>query len=213
MLAKAPVAGHAKTRLGRVIGMEEAADLAAAALLDTLAACQEAFEDCHLALDGDLTAAARAAELVTAVGSWQVFEQSGSSLGERIAHAHVVASGPGQVVVQVGMDTPQITAGDLRAVAALVRTRDDAVLGVAADGGWWVLGLRRPAAVGAIASVETSTSRTGAETRRALRECGLTVHEAVTLRDVDTVEDAEAVAAEAPDTRFARAWRDLRVSA
>ena len=52
--------------------------------------------------------------------------------------------GPGPTV-QVGMDTPQLTAADLREVAAAAAT-GDAVLGPAADGGWWVLALSDPAA-------------------------------------------------------------------
>ena len=43
VLAKAPVAGRVKTRLGADVGMAYAADLAAAALLDTLLACTAAF--------------------------------------------------------------------------------------------------------------------------------------------------------------------------
>src|SRR4029453_11110138 len=57
VVAKAPVAGRVETRLGAVIGMEAAARVAAAALLDTLAVCRAAFDECHLALDGDLQGA------------------------------------------------------------------------------------------------------------------------------------------------------------
>ena len=42
VVAKAPVPGEAKTRLGQVVGAEVAADLAAASLLDTLRACTRA---------------------------------------------------------------------------------------------------------------------------------------------------------------------------
>ena len=42
VVAKAPVPGLAKTRLARTLGAETAADLAAAALLDTLDAVAEA---------------------------------------------------------------------------------------------------------------------------------------------------------------------------
>ncbi|MBU2074873.1 MAG: hypothetical protein KJ938_10585, partial [Actinobacteria bacterium] len=52
VLAKAPVAGHVKTRLGADVGLGRAAELAAAALLDTVEACTAAYgaEHCHLAL-------------------------------------------------------------------------------------------------------------------------------------------------------------------
>jgi glycosyltransferase A (GT-A) superfamily protein (DUF2064 family) len=62
-MAKAPVPGRVKTRLGARVGMDVAADLAAAALLDTIAACRSAFTECHLALDGSLADAVRAPAL------------------------------------------------------------------------------------------------------------------------------------------------------
>ena len=43
VVAKAPVAGQVKTRLGADVGLEQAAGLAAAALLDTLEACTTAY--------------------------------------------------------------------------------------------------------------------------------------------------------------------------
>ena len=39
VIAKAPVPGLAKTRLGAAVGMDVAAELAAAALLDTVRTC------------------------------------------------------------------------------------------------------------------------------------------------------------------------------
>jgi uncharacterized protein len=50
-----------------------------------------------------------------------------------------------------------------------------------------------------------STSTTGKVQRRRMRELGLRVHEHVSLRDVDTIADARAVALEAPSSRFAAA--------
>ena len=44
-------------------------------------------------------------------------------------------------VVQIGMDTPQVSP-DLLAECVDGLRDDDAVLGMARDGGWWVLGVR-----------------------------------------------------------------------
>lgn len=83
---------------------------------------------------------------------------------------------------------------------------DQAVLGQAYDGGWWLIGLGRPRLLAHLAAVPMSTSRTGELTRLALVRAGATVHEIECMRDVDEVADAENVAAAAPETRFARQW-------
>jgi uncharacterized protein len=208
VVAKAPVPGRVKTRLGATLGMEQAARLAAAALLDTVAAATEAVgaARCVLALDGDLGSGPHGAALTAAVAGWTVVPQRGDGLGERLVAAHADA-GPGPVV-QVGMDTPQVTAGLLREVAAGL-DECEAVLGPAVDGGWWVLGLRDPQAARALAEVPMSTADTGQATLTALRSAGLGVGAARMLRDVDVAEDAQAVAQEVPDSAFARAWAEI----
>ncbi len=211
VMAKAPVPGLAKTRLGAVIGMTAAADLAAAALLDTLAACRQAFgAGCHLALDGDITAASRSAELLAALDGWTVFTQEGDSFGDRLAHAHRWMAGRGgSPVVQIGMDTPQVTPELLHAAADGLERGADAVLGSAEDGGWWVLALSDPTRAAVLRDVPMSTPTTYAATVDALIRGGAAVASTRALRDVDTVEDAIAVATAAPGTWFARAWAEL----
>ncbi|GAB3261087.1 TIGR04282 family arsenosugar biosynthesis glycosyltransferase [Nocardioides dilutus] len=206
VVAKAPVPGRVKTRLGADVGMVAAAEVAAAALLDTLAACRAAFgaADCLLALSGDLSRAARSLEIEAALAGWHVFPQRGDGLGARLAHAHADAPG-GRPVLQVGMDTPQLAAEHLHGAAATL-DEADALLGPAEDGGWWLLGLRDPAAAAALIGVPMSTPTTYDDTRRALEDVGLEVATGTVLRDVDTVADADLVAAGHRDTEFARAW-------
>ncbi len=209
VVAKAPVPGRVKTRLGTEVGMDAAAELAAAALLDTLGACRAAFgaEDCLLALDGDLADALRSEELTAALEGWRVYAQRGAGLGQRLANAHadVPAGAP---VLQVGMDTPQLDPDGLHAAAAVLDDAD-AVLGPADDGGWWLLGLREPAAGQVLRDVPMSTPTTYELTRKALEDRGLRVASTSTMRDVDTVADANAVAAGRRDTEFARTWTEV----
>lgn len=209
VVAKAPVPGQVKTRLGADVGMAIAAELAAAALLDTLAACTDAFgaDWCLLSLDGDLRDAVRGEEITRALEGWQVAGQRGLDLDERLANAHADVP-PGGPVLQVGMDTPQATPDDLRAAAQALEDAD-AVLGPADDGGWWVLGLHAPSAGAALRGVPMSTPTTYADTRRALEAQGLGVVATVAMRDVDTRADAVAVAGAHPHLRFARAWAEV----
>ena len=206
VVAKVPRPGFVKTRLGRRVGMGVAADLAAAALLDTLDACSEAVGPtrCSIALEGDLADGVRSDEIVDRLLGWQVFSQRGTDLGERLSFAH--ADAPDLPRVQIGMDTPQITPALLHKVLEGLETHD-AALAPAADGGWWALALAGGACAGALAGVPMSTPTTRDDTAKALRANGQTVASGPLLHDVDTVEDAELVAAQAPWTLFAATWR------
>jgi uncharacterized protein len=213
LLAKAPQPGRVKTRLCPPAGPVQAARIAAAALLDTLAALRAVpGVQPVVALAGDIAGAERCQEISAALRGLPVIAQRGASLGERIAACHTDAAGllPGVASLQVGMDTPQIDAGLLtRCLRRLDRPGTGAVLGPALDGGWWALGLRDPHAAAAIAGVATSQPDTGARTADALRRHGLTVSQLPPLCDVDTMADAHAVAAAIPASRFAAAVREL----
>ena len=205
VMAKAPVPGRVKTRLGARVGMEVAADLAAAALLDTIAACRSAFTECHLALDGSFEDAVRSPELLAALADWVVHPQRGDTFGERLARAHADAAGDGPTV-QIGMDTPQVTPADLRVIAGAAYD-GDAVLGPATDGGWWVLALSDPAAARVLVDVAMSRPDTCRRTREALTAVGQTVRLGHALTDVDTVAEAAQVAGILTQGHFLRAWQ------
>nr|BFE62074.1 DUF2064 domain-containing protein [Dactylosporangium thailandense] len=195
LLAKTPVPGRVKTRLCPPWTPEQAASLAAAAIADTedvLSATPATART--LVVDGDLAAPP----------GWGRVPQRGAGLGPRLAAAYADTARPGVATILVGMDTPQLRVGHLVAAAARLATAD-AVLGPAEDGGWWLLGLRDPAAAEVLADVPMSAADTGERTLQALRAQGLAVSTTATLRDVDTAPDAFAAARAAPGGRFARA--------
>ena len=208
VVAKAPVPGFAKTRLAAKIGDVAAADLAAAALLDTLDAVTAANVTARVvAVTGDLNRAARSEELHELLSGYTVVEQRGGTFGERLAAAHhdsgAVFPGP---LVQIGMDTPQVT-GPLLTAAAKALTDDgvDAVYGPACDGGWWALGLTHPTLARFLSTVTMSEPDTGARTLDALRAVCPVVVELPTLADFDTSRDVWTVAADLdPNCRFRR---------
>ncbi|MFF5992298.1 TIGR04282 family arsenosugar biosynthesis glycosyltransferase [Prauserella flavalba] len=211
VVAKAPVPGLAKTRLCPPATPAQAAELAAAALLDTLDAVLATPGTVPVvALTGELQAAARSTELRAMLRRCTLIPQHGKDFAERLVHAHAdtaVATG-GLPVLQLGMDTPQITPALLHATADLLR-RDQAVLGPAEDGGWWALALRDPGRARALGGVPMSRPDTGALTRKALESAGLRTATATRLSDVDTMRDAELVARKAPGGRFAAALRTV----
>ena len=210
VIAKAPVAGQAKTRLAVKVGEEAAADIAAATLLDTLDAVDATPVQAKVvALTGDLDQASRGTEIRSRLGALHVVEQRGDDFSARLANAIVdgAAAAGARPVLLIASDTPQVTAGLLTECAqALLET--DAVFGLARDGGWWVLGVTDPAMADCLNTVPTSRSDTGAATLEALRDKGLAVTLVSELSDVDTVDDVEIVRAHcAPDSRFAHATK------
>jgi uncharacterized protein len=197
VMAKAPEAGRSKTRMCPPLTMEQAAALAEASLDDTLRAVAAAgVPRPVLVLDGR-------------PGPWlppgfSIVAQRGLGLAERLAAAFDDVAGP---AVLIGMDTPQVTP-DLLRLSCLALEADgcEAVLGPALDGGWWALGLRRPDPR-VFLDVPMSTPFTGAMQRHRLAELGLRYRPLPALRDVDRVDDALAVAAGVPHSRFAAALR------
>ena len=203
VLAKAPVPGRVKTRLTPPFTPQEAALLAEAALADTLeAGASASFARHTLAIDDPRAApGALRAELPA---RFEVSPQRGKGLDERIAAAFDDAYAEIALpVVLIGMDTPQVTPGLLETVAHLLAAGDaDAVFGPAEDGGFWLLGLRRPDP-GLILGVPMSADHTGRVQLERLRDAGLRVRQVPELLDVDTAADAERVAQQAPGSRFA----------
>jgi glycosyltransferase A (GT-A) superfamily protein (DUF2064 family) len=192
VMAKAPVPGRVKTRLCPPCRPEHAAAIAAAALADTL----------------EVVAACAADRKVVALagepGPWlptgvAVIPQVAGSFEARLRAAWASVSGP---TVQIGMDTPQVSVELLDGALDAVRGPSSAVLGPATDGGWWALGMRDPVAT-VFAGVPMSTHATGDVQLCALRAHGMEPVLLPVLRDIDTIADAEAVAATIPGSRTA----------
>lgn len=189
VIAKEPVPGRVKTRLTPPFTPEEAAELAEAALADTLRTVAAA------------PASRRVLVLDGSPGPWlppafDVLPQCAGGLDERLAEAFGGCAGP---TLLIGMDTPQVTPELL--------TVDfdgcDAWFGPADDGGFWALGLADPDPR-LLRGVPMSTPATGAVQRQRLVAAGLRVRDLPRLRDVDTAADAHAVAALVPRGRFAK---------
>jgi glycosyltransferase A (GT-A) superfamily protein (DUF2064 family) len=210
VVAKAPIAGFAKTRLTPPLTPTQAARVAAAALLDTLDSARAAAVSHRMvALVGDVGRAECAADIARALSDFDVVPQRGDGFGARLANAHADAARAAQPVLQIGMDTPQAGPRLLSAAAReLAADSERAVIGPAADGGWWALGLPSPQAARLLVEVPMSTDRTGECTREVLRRCGHRIRELPTLADADSFADAVGIA-EHTSGRFATLVREL----
>ncbi|HEY1831682.1 MAG TPA: DUF2064 domain-containing protein [Acidimicrobiales bacterium] len=200
-MAKSPRPGHVKTRLCPPLSHASAAAVARAALMDTLDSVVAARPNrATVVLDGP-------------VGSWlrsgvHVIPQRSGPFGDRLEGAieDAFAAFPAPILL-VGMDTPQMAPDHLTTAAETLLTGDaDSILGRADDGGFWIIGIHQPVP-GLCGSVPMSTATTGTRQLAQLSALGLRCVEVNPLRDVDVMEDALAVAAAAPRTRFAAVLR------
>ena len=193
LIAKQPIPGRVKTRLHPPLSLEQAAELAAASIDDTLAALEQLPATRRvLAFDGAI--------VPDAAGLYDVIPQVEGGLDARLGAIFDECSGP---TVLVGMDTPQLSAHDLAPVFADWPAGTDAWIGLANDGGFWALALWEPNG-DLIRGVALSRDDTAELQIARLRDAGLTVGFLPTLTDVDTIDDALEVAGTAPATRFAR---------
>lgn len=194
VIAKAPEPGRVKTRLCPPLTPQQAAELAEAALRDTLEAVSAS------------PARRRVLVLAGEPGEWlpegfEVVRQFGDGLDDRLANAFDTDDGP---CLLIGMDTPQVTPDLLApALAADAWRSVDAWFGPALDGGFWALGLARPRP-DLIRGVPMSRSDTGRIQRQRLVAAGLSVRDLPPLTDVDTVSDVADVLALTGSGAFAR---------
>ncbi len=213
VVAKAPVPGLAKTRLAAGVGDDAAADIAAAALLDTLDAVADSPVAARVvALTGNLDEAKCSAEISSRLADFVVVAQRGEDFADRLANAHLDAAAAtgGLPVLQIGMDTPQANP-ELISCCAQSLADNGTVLGMACDGGWWVLGVTDAAAADCLRGVPMSAPDTGAATLAALKHIGLTVELVSELADVDTLDDVDVVRrACLPESRFSRVTAQAR---
>jgi glycosyltransferase A (GT-A) superfamily protein (DUF2064 family) len=192
VIAKETIPGKVKTRLHPAFSFEEAAELAAASLADTLAAVRGLGAQRQvLYFDGTV--------LPTDCDDFTVIAQSAGGLDERIGWLFDRLDGP---TLLVGMDTPQLDARHLAGAIDAWAPDVDAWFGPATDGGFWALGLREPTG-SLVRGVPMSREDTGAQQLCRLAAAGLRVSLLPPLTDVDTVQNAWDVAGLVPEGTFA----------
>jgi rSAM/selenodomain-associated transferase 1 len=206
VFAKAPDPGKVKTRLASAIGEGAAAVLAARLALRAVStACESAVGEVQLWCVPDVVHPFF--ELCRRRHGVALYAQVGNDLGLRMAHALRSALRRAPAAILVGSDVPTMSAADLRGAASALASGDDAVLGPAEDGGYWLLGLRR-VDDGIFADVPWGSAHVLARTRRTLSALGWRVVEAATRWDVDRPEDFERLRGDPATASLALALRD-----
>jgi rSAM/selenodomain-associated transferase 1 len=191
VFCKLPVPGRVKTRLAASVGDEEAAAIyraMAEACLEEMRALEPGTR-CRIAFDPPGAEAAMRAWLGRETA---LAPQRGADLGARMLHAFREAfAGGSRRVVVIGTDCPDLRSEHVREAMRHLETKD-AVLGPSEDGGYYLIGLRRPHGC-LFEHMPWSTGEVLQRTRETLRGTGLTWAELETLRDVDDENDLRAV--------------------
>jgi len=190
VLAKAPRMGRVKRRLARDFGEAAALCFYRSCLAGTLR---------RLGRDPRWTKILAVAPDRAISGwprPWQAVPQGAGDLGRRMLR-QLRAAGPGPAVL-IGGDIPGIDPGAVARALDRLR-RADVVFGPSDDGGYWLIGFRRPPPdEDALSGVRWSTEHAMADSIAALRrKAGLRVALADTIADVD-------------DLAALRRWRSRR---
>ena len=195
ILAKYPRPGMVKTRLGATIGLDRAAQLYRAFLVDL----RDRFDVAQHAGDYRLhwACAPDAASLAPLLGPRaRGFTQQGSDLGERLFNACLEMRTLGyQRLVILGSDAPHLPASAVARAFALLN-RYDAVLGPAEDGGYYLAGLHlRPEPPDLFRGIHMSTPGVLRDTLRRAATLGHSIALLEPAFDIDEAPELARLAA------------------
>jgi rSAM/selenodomain-associated transferase 1 len=188
VLARAAVAGQAKTRLIPALGAERAAALQAHLTERALRRATASGAEVVLWVAGDVDAGTRALACALAV---DVRQQPAGDLGARMLAALEHASGRAALVI--GTDCPAQSASDLEQAGMLLASHD-VVLQPAHDGGYVLIGMKRPVRQ-LFNDITWGSASVFEQTRQRAAALGLRCAQLPALPDLDRPDDlARAVA-------------------
>lgn len=189
VMAKAPVPGTVKTRLG--LPPQDAAGLQAALIRDTVEKTRSL---------APTTLAGAPADRLDLIGPLlpdgvALIPQAPGALGDRMLDASRALFGTSSdPVLLLGTDAPTLPAEAIEKAASALALNDISII-PSIDGGYVLLGLRRPVAA-VFRGVDWSTAAVHRQTLERAEEAGLSVHEGGPWYDVDEPEDLDRLRGE-----------------
>jgi hypothetical protein len=190
IFAKAPIPGEVKTRLCPPLTPDEAASLHGTLVLDAVERAK-GLPGASLYVAGTPDLAHPFFKVMEGRYGAKLLPQRGPDLGSRMKWAMQDAFELGaQEALLTGTDLPTLPRAHLVEALTLVK-RHDVVLGPTADGGYYLIGLRKmvPSLFDGIA---WSTASVFAETKKKIEQAGLSLGLLLECRDLDTLEDLKA---------------------
>jgi rSAM/selenodomain-associated transferase 1 len=201
MFVRFPGRGQVKSRLAKNMGEEAATNLYRCFVEDLL----ERFSKEAYRLRIAFYPAEKEHEMREMLGDeFSYIPQAGEDLGERMKLSFLRCFSEGaRSVVLIGSDIPDLPA-QIVDEAFLALDRNEAVIGPAVDGGYYLLGFRRDTFNEDIfAGLPWGAETVFQETMNILRTAGAPVHVLPVWRDIDEREDIAALIKNSEDTGFA----------
>jgi hypothetical protein len=191
VLARDP-ASAGKTRLWRALGMPPDPALARALLTDTMNAIPDLPGLDRLVVH----TGPRASIASCCPPGWSTTAQRGTDLGDRMACAFEDLFSLGHTrVFLIGSDLPTLPGAAVHAAMRALRRGTDLVLGPAADGGYYLVGLRAPQPE-LFREIDWSTPSVLEQTSARAQRLGLTMQLVTECEDVDGPDSLRRAAAD-----------------
>ena len=185
--AKRPLAGYAKTRLGKSIGLEESAGIYARFLYQCLLELVKLDRN-EICIEISLASPEDVPFFRLAFPEFQIRSQNGGNLGQRFAHSFQKAfDQDAEAVMVIGTDIPDLDRSIIQSGFDALN-ENEVVIGPDMDGGYYLIGTRLKTAT-LFENIDWSTERVFQQTERLIRSQGLSIFFLPTLADVDTDAD------------------------
>jgi len=190
LFIKAPFKGRVKSRLAAAVGEEAALDLYKNFILDIIDALSTSgypFTIFFYPPDAEET-------ITTWLVGHPAAPQVGSDLGERmeLAFEKIFSEGFTRAIL-IGSDIPDLTPAVFHEALESLN-ENDAVIGPAADGGYYMIGFNRKSFQPRIfRGIPWSTDTVFRETMDIMQDSSLRVHLVPQWKDVDSLEDLKAL--------------------
>lgn len=205
LMAKAPREGEVKTRLIGELGAAEAKQLYVAFLNDTVALMEEVMderEELSLVLCYTPEGEEETFEEVEREGSMMI-PQRGADLGERLRNCFVDLFALGvEAVVVIGADSPTLPGEWIYDAFESLETENDAIIGPAEDGGYYLIGMRR-LHERLFEEIPWGTGGVMAATTERARQAGVNLIVMPEWYDVDTPDELARLKQELKETKEA----------
>lgn len=185
IMAKAPQAGLAKTRLIPALGALGAARLARRLLAHTVDCARATQTFAYIELC--VTPSPEHEAFVTLACDIPVTEQGTGDLGQRMRLALERVLQDHSACIMIGTDAPDLTTAHLEQACAALSTHD-AVLTPALDGGYALIGVKY-AWPALFTDMPWSSAQVMNQTRQRLQQLGLRWHEQAAVSDIDEARD------------------------